>query len=106
MSSPKPTARDFLVYQLSVGLGENGQPVQFAAPRGSFESVEQAFELARNLAVREADRLTEPAEGEAEARTIELVDTEWGYDLRRGWLTVTRFWVHDASADQPLLAQR
>ena len=106
MSSPKPTARGFLVYQLSLGLGENGQPVQFAAPRGSFESVEPAFELARDLAVREADRLTEPAEGEAEARTIELVDTEWGYDLRRGWLTVTRFWVHDASADQPLLAER
>ena len=36
---------------------------------------------------------------------MDLVDTEWGYDLRRGWLTVTRFWVHDATADQPLLAE-
>jgi len=106
MSSPKPGSRDFLVYQLSLGLGEDGQPVQYAAPRGSFESVEQAFELARDLAVREVDRLSEAAEGESESRHVDLIDTEWGYDLRRGWLTVTRFWVHDASADQPLLAER
>jgi hypothetical protein len=36
---------------------------------------------------------------------VQLVDTEWGYDLRFGWLVVTRFWVHDASATQPLLTE-
>ncbi len=106
MSSTKPSARDFLVFQLSLGLGQDGQPVQYAAPRGAFASVEPAFELARELAVHEADRLSEPSEGEAEARPVDLIDTEWGYDLRRGWLTVSRFWVHDASADQPLLTER
>ncbi len=106
MNSPKPAARDYLVFQLSLGLGKDDQPVQYAAPRGAFESIEPAFDLARELAVQEAERLAAPAEGEAEARPIDLVDTEWGYDLRRGWLTVTRFWVHDASASQPLPAGR
>ena len=106
MNSPKPASRDYLVFQLSLGLAEDGQPVQYAAPRGAFESVEPAFELARELAVQEAGRLAESAEGEAEPRPVELIDTEWGYDLRRGWLTVARFWVHDASASQPLPAPR
>jgi hypothetical protein len=26
---------------------------------------------------------------------IELHDTEWGYDLRREFLVVSRYWVHD-----------
>ena len=106
MNSPKPTARGYLVFELSLGLGENGQPVQYAAPRGAFDSVEPAFDLARELAVQEVGRLAAPADGEAGGRPVELVDTEWGYDLRRGWLTVSRFWVHDASADQPLPAGR
>jgi hypothetical protein len=106
MSDSKPSARDYLVFQLTLGLGEDGQPVQYAAPRGAFESVEPAFELARELAVQEVERLAEPAEGEAESRSVEMIDTEWGYDLRRGWLTISRFWVHDASADRPLLAGR
>ncbi len=106
MSSINPGARDFVVYQLSMGLGQDGEPVQFAAPRGAFDSVEPAFDFARDLAVHEADRLSEPVEGEAEARGVDLVDTEWGYDLRRGWLTVSRFWVHDASAGRPLLTER
>ena len=38
-------------------------------------------------------------------KLVELIDTEWGYDLHIGWLIVTRFWVHDASATQPLLAE-
>ena len=58
MSSPKRiVARDYLVLQISLGLGKDGQPVQYAAPRGAFESVEAAFDLARELAVSEAERL-------------------------------------------------
>ncbi len=105
MSSNKGSSPGFLVLQISVGLGKDGQPVQYAAPRGAFESAEAALDLARDLAVREAARLDLAAEGEEEPATVDLVDTEWGYDLRRGWLTFTRFWVHDATADQPLLAE-
>jgi hypothetical protein len=39
-----------------------------------------------------------------ETRKVELIDTEWGYDIRRGWLTVTRLWVHDAAATRPIAA--
>ena len=40
-----------------------------------------------------------------DVRLVELLDTEWGYDVRHRWLTVTRFWVHDAAATQPLVAE-
>jgi hypothetical protein len=106
MNSPKPASRDYLVFQLSLGLGENGRPVQYVTPHGGFGSIEPAFDLARELAVQEVERLQAPADDETEARPVELIDTEWGYDLRRGWLTVTRFWVHDASVDRPLPAGR
>ena len=29
------------------------------------------------------------------ATVIELLDTEWGYDLRQDFLVVSRYWVHD-----------
>jgi hypothetical protein len=106
MNSPKPASRDYLVFQLSLGLGEDGRPVQYAAPRGAFDSVEPALDLARELAVREFERLQALADGKTENKPVELIDTEWGYDLRRGWLTIARFWVHDTSADRPLPAGR
>ncbi len=102
--SSKKTPLGFMVVQLSVGLGKDGQPVQYAAPRGAFEEAGPALELARELAIHEAARLTGLSDEEAEGEPIEVVDTEWGYDLRRGWLTITRFWVHDSTEDRPELA--
>ena len=71
--------------------------------RGSFASVEDAFGTARRFAYQETDRLkaieVKPAD---EPRPVELIDTEWGYDIRQGWLVVTRYWVHDATASCPI----
>ena len=106
MNTGKPDARDFSVIQFSLAVGDDGRPLQRAVPCGSFASVEEAFDLARKLAGEEAERLEAiKTEGTGESRLVQLVDTEWGYDLRFGWLIVTRFWVHDASAFQPLLAE-
>jgi hypothetical protein len=33
---------------------------------------------------------------------IELIDTEWGYDLRVDFLVVTRLWVHDRTRLDPV----
>ena len=106
MNSDKPYARDFSVIQFSLTVGSDGRPMQQAVPCGSFVSVEEAFDVARNLASEEAERLEQiKAEDEAtgQPKLVQLVDTEWGYDLRLGWLIVTRFWVHDACATHPLL---
>ena len=106
MNTGKPNAPDFSVIQFSLTVGGDGRPMQQAVPCGSFASVEEAFDLARKLAGEEAERLEAiKAEGTGEPRLVQLVDTEWGYDLRFGWLVVTRFWVHDASATQLLLAE-
>jgi hypothetical protein len=72
---------------------------------GSHASVEEVFASARRLAGLELERLLALNSTEPEARPFELLDTEWGYDVRRGWLTVTRFWVHDTAATQPLVAE-
>ena len=106
MNTGKPDARDFSVIQFTLTIGDDGRPMQRAVPHGSFASPEEAFDLARKLACEEAERLEAiKAEGADEPRLVQLVDTEWGYDLRFGWLVVTRFWVHDASATQPLLTE-
>ncbi len=108
MNSDNPDPRDYSVIQFSLTVGSDGRPLQQAVPCGSFVSVEEAFEVARKLAAEEAGRLEEIKSenaGTGEPKLVEMVDTEWGYDLRFGWLIVTRFWVHDASAFQPLLAE-
>jgi len=108
MNSDKPDARDFSVIQFSLTVGSDGRPLQQAVPCGSFASVEEAFEVARKLADEEAGRLEQTKSesvGLGEPKLVQLVDTEWGYDLHFGWLIVTRFWVHDASATRPLLAE-
>jgi hypothetical protein len=108
MNSDKPDPKDFSVIQFSLTIGSDGRPLQQAVPCGSFVLVEEAFEVARKLAEEEAARLEQLKSEDTETggpKLVQLVDTEWGYDLRFGWLIVTRFWVHDASAFQPLLAE-
>jgi hypothetical protein len=108
MNTDKPDARDFSVIQFSLTVGGDGRPLQQAVPCGSFASVEDAFGTARKLADEEAERLEAIKSEETETgekKLVELIDTEWGYDLRIGWLIVTRFWVHDAGATQPLLTE-
>ena len=106
MNTGKPDARDFSVIQFSLTVGDDGRPMQRAVPCGSFALVEEAFDVARKLASEEAERLEAiRSEGTGEQRLVQLIDTEWGYDLRFGWLIVTRFWVHDARAIEPLLAE-
>lgn len=76
--------------QFSLDTNAAGQLSQKSQLCGSFRSIEDAFDNARRLAAEKWVNL--PKGGSA---GVSLVDTEWGYDLRRGHLTVHRFWVHD-----------
>jgi hypothetical protein len=91
MSGDGP-APAFTVFRFTLehrpGLG----PTQRTADCGRFESVEEAFGRAQALAGRAFRGLQGGGGGAAPT----LVDTEWGYDLRLGPLTVDRFWVHEA----------
>ena len=91
MSTPEKGL--FSVLNFSLTRAENGRPTQRTATCGTFLHVEKAFELAREEAVREVSRrLAAPQEP---ATLIELLDTEWGYDVRQNLLVVSRYWVHD-----------
>ena len=85
----------FAVLQFSLEMGADGRPTQKTTARGDYVSVEQAFSVARSLAELERGRMERSASMAGAVRAIELVDTEWGYDLRQDWLVTTRFWVHD-----------
>lgn len=102
MENLKSTTTAFTVLQFSLEVGKDGQPTQRTKSCGVFTSVEEAFVSARLLAVREWSRLQRLAlQGGANANPAEMLDTEWGYDVRQGHLVVTRFWVHERQPVQP-----
>ncbi len=86
-SSPPP----FVVLNFSLETKGDGQPVQRTTSCGTFAGIEDAFATARQKAGNEL--LWRQAQPEAAA--VELLDTEWGYDLRQQFLVVSRYWVHD-----------
>lgn len=82
----------FAVLNFSLTRNEDGAITQRTSTCGTFAEVEHAFAVARAAAVRELTRRrvqTHPP------RTLELLDTEWGYDVREDTLVVSRYWVHD-----------
>lgn len=88
-----PHEEIFAVLNFSLIHEEDGRPTQRAESCGIFVGVQRAFEVAREQAEREYARLL--AEPGSEESVIELLDTEWGYDLRQDYLVVSRYWVHD-----------
>ncbi|HRE81732.1 MAG TPA: hypothetical protein PLN52_11820 [Opitutaceae bacterium] len=96
MENLRSTTTAFTVLQFSLEVGKDGQPTQRTKSCGVFNTVEEAFVSARLLAVREWSRLQRVAlQGTSTASPVEMLDTEWGYDVRQGHLVVTRFWVHE-----------
>ena len=99
MSRAGDTPSTFTVIQFSLETGADNTPRQRSTNCGSYRSVEEAFHNARCLAndtwsrIKAAGAFGSPA----------IVDTEWGYDLRLGPLTVHRFWVHETTSSQHLL---
>lgn len=90
---------NFSVIQFTLEVGEGNRPTQRARNWGHYVSVEDAFRHARSLAHGTCERLRLEQTGPAPT----LLDTEWGYDLRLGALTVHRFWVHENFSTQRLL---
>lgn len=99
MSASNSSRAAFILLQIDFEVGIDGGPVRHAAPRGAYRSAEGALDEARRLAGEEAQRLQDYPAG-----PVDLLDTEWGYDVLQDGLVVARFWVYDAEADQPLLA--
>jgi hypothetical protein len=83
----------FAVLNFALDEGDDGRPIQRTASCGTFVEVERAFAVARERAEEELGQLRERAR--SAPAVIELLDTEWGYDVRQNYLVVSRYWVHD-----------
>jgi hypothetical protein len=81
----------FVLLHLTLARREDGQPTQRTATCGTFGAVEEAFSAAREEASREL--LWRRSQSNDEP--VELLDTEWGYDLRQNLMTISRYWVYD-----------
>jgi hypothetical protein len=99
MGNPGAALSTFTVIQFSLDTGVDGPPVQRTKSWGMHSSVEAAFTNARCLANLTMHKLRRD---KTEHPPV-LVDTEWGYDLCVGSVTVHRFWVHESNAGQRLL---
>lgn len=99
MSNSGATSPQFTVFQFTLEALQAQPPTQRSRLCGSFSGIEEAFDSARQLATQTFSQLTPHAAFGSPA----LVDTEWGYDLRLGPLTVHRFWVHESPATQKIL---
>lgn len=80
-----------------------GQPTQKVDDHGVFVSVESAFMAARLQALQAWRAISDQRRAApGPPSKIELIDTEWGYDLRVDYLVVTRFWVRDRTRLDPV----
>ncbi len=91
MNTPEPGT--FAVLNFSLTREDDGRPTQRTATCGTFIEVERAFAVARQPA--ELELMQRRAASPEPATIIELLDTEWGYDVRQDFLIVSRYWVHD-----------
>jgi hypothetical protein len=95
---------EFSVLRFSLKTDDAGRPTQNVEDCGLFDSVENAFLAARQNALQVWRALWDErnATNPDSTAKIELLDTEWGYDLRVDCLVVTRFWVHDRTRLDPV----
>ena len=96
---PGESPSTFTVIHFSLEIGEDQRPVQRSATCGSFPDVAEALHRAREAAQEIFTQLQTTDAFDAPS----VVDTEWGYDVKLGPVTVHRFWVHENLSSQRLL---
>jgi hypothetical protein len=99
MSTAPFSSEDYAVLHFTLVPSDEGKPMQKTHSCGVYRSIEEAFTSARLLAVREWQRLramaaTAAGPEEKPASSWHVIDTEFGYDLKRDHLVVSRFWIH------------
>jgi hypothetical protein len=86
----------FAVLRFGLQQEPDGHFTQEVQRCGVFQSIERAFAAARMEAIREWQEACEQDADEAsDSGKVSLRDTEWGYELHREHLVLTRYWVHD-----------
>ncbi len=107
MTPPPFGPEEYSLLHFSLAPAEAGGFVQRTETCGVYQSIEEAFVAARLQAVRERQRLRTMAlaasENVSASINWQIVDTEFGYDLKRDCLVVSRFWVHARALPERLL---
>jgi hypothetical protein len=97
-------SEEYAVLHFSLVPTEEGKPMQKTQACGVYRTIEEAFVSARLLAVREWQRLRSLASAgtsnNATSVNWQVIDTEFGYDLKRDSLVVSRFWIHARTISQ------
>lgn len=95
---------EYAVLHFSLVPTEEGKPMQKTQACGVYRTIEEAFVSARLLAVREWQRLRSLASAGSTSNGAsinwQVIDTEFGYDLKRDTLVVSRFWIHARAISQ------
>jgi len=96
MNSTPFGPEEYAVLHFTLVSTEEGKPIQKTEACGVYRTIEEAFISARLLAVRDWQRLRSLASTGSNATTAswQVIDTEFGYDLKRDSLVVSRFWIH------------
>ena len=75
-------AETFTLFRFALAASSAGEPRQETEKLGDYERIEEAFSAARACAERAA------------VAAMELVPTEFGYDLKQDFRTLVRYWIH------------
>lgn len=102
MSMSPFALEEFAVLHFSLVPSEEGKPMQKTQACGIYRTIEEAFVAARLLAVREWQRLRSLTSAGSTGSSInwQVIDTEFGYDLKKDTLVVSRFWIHSRAVTQ------
>lgn len=86
----------YLVLRFVPKHAPDGRLTQAVSRCGEFNDVEQAFDVARLEVLREWQEIVnQPGPGGRPGHNVQIIDTEWGYELRRDRQVLSRYWVHD-----------
>ena len=103
-STPSPLLPNetFLVYRFALVATESERPTQKIVKVGEFNSAEDALDLARDhavaLAATHTSAVVSGAKDGAAENSVRIVPSEWGYDVKRDYRTLARFWVYSRAA--------
>jgi hypothetical protein len=94
---PELTPETYSLFQFTLTSRDEGTAAQKSHCWGENFSIEEAFNAAKALVTRdhEAMRTLLRQKGETkEPTSLQICDTEFGYDLRHNFLVVSRYWIH------------
>ena len=97
---PELTPETFSLFQFTLTSRDEGIAAQKSHCWGENFSIEEAFNAAKALVIRDHEAMSTLLRQKDETKepvNLQICDTEFGYDLRHNFLVVSRYWIHAKS---------